>query len=531
MGATLTIFIVQKPEVARFVGDFQISRAENSADPSPEEQGYVDAVTAALGKLAKQEADDVETGYPEELLESRRSSRGATAHALLQDVHDFLDGNNPKGDQTVVNQTMINQEANVPRFCATADPKITFEKAFEIVPVRNYVPQNQDEQAFVDAVRAALKELADDRASDRSPDAPPGLSQTVLIERSKLRDMLGQWLFQQVNGLWTSKLPVKAIVEQVLLKRGKYEERRERLSRRLFNVTLPPLDDRKRQDISISLVSGLPTPNDKPSDAKLALYIQINKTMTVIRAVCDRIGEHSDVLVANVQSGKSRWDWIKPFRLKPSEVLDSDALYKDFIIKLHGIAVVGLEREFTELAQASLVELRNEFFVRAAARIKNIHVNKLASTALVASAATVGTYAVIKLLFLLDLSWWTKGNWADEHCNFLLAACGAAIGTWASFAVRQMQFSFDDLVMVEESALKPYMRAFFVVTLTMAACMLFWNGAVNIEIGALKTQAPTFKTSGTIALLIGLFCGLSERALATAIAGRAVAFVKSVGGN
>jgi hypothetical protein len=138
---------------------------------------------------------------------------------------------------------------------------------------------------------------------------------------------------------------------------------------------------------------------------------------------------------------------------------------------------------------------------------------------------------VIKLLFLLDLSWWTRGNWADEHCNFLLAACGAAIGTWASFAVRQMQFSFDDLVMVEESALKPYMRVFFVVTLTMAACMLFWNGAVNIEIGALKTQAPTFKTSGTIALLIGLFCGLSERALATAIAGRAVAFVKSVGGN
>jgi hypothetical protein len=121
-------------------------------------------------------------------------------------------------------------------------------------------------------------------------------------------------------------------------------------------------------------------------------------------------------------------------------------------------------------------------------------------------------------------------QWGDDHKSFLLAACGAAIGTWASFSFRQVQFAFDDLVMVEEGSLDPPMRILFVIVLTMAACLLFWNGAVNIEIGSLKTASDAFQHSGSIALLIGLFCGLSERALATAIAGRAAALVKGVAG-
>lgn len=86
-------------------------------------------------------------------------------------------------------------------------------------------------------------------------------------------------------------------------------------------------------------------------------------------------------------------------------------------------------------------------------------------------------------------------------------------------------------MMLEERASAPAMRILFVVVLAMAACLLFWNGAVNIEIGNLKTGPQSFQLAGSVAFVIGLFCGLSERALATAIAGRAAAFVKGVGGT
>ena len=76
----------------------------------------------------------------------------------------------------------------------------------------------------------------------------------------------------------------------------------------------------------------------------------------------------------------------------------------------------------------------------------------------------------------------------------------------------------------------PLVRVIFVVSLTTLACLLFWTGVMNIEIGALKTNAPVFGRSGSIAFLVGALCGLSERALATAISGRAATFVKGIGG-
>jgi hypothetical protein len=54
---------------------------------------------------------------------------------------------------------------------------------------------------------------------------------------------------------------------------------------------------------------------------------------------------------------------------------------------------------------------------------------------------------------------------------------------------------------------------------------------MNIEIGNLKTNAAEFLQRGSIAMLLGVFFGISERALATAISGRATAFVRSVGGG
>ena len=79
--------------------------------------------------------------------------------------------------------------------------------------------------------------------------------------------------------------------------------------------------------------------------------------------------------------------------------------------------------------------------------------------------------------------------------------------------------------------LDPSLRIMFVIGLTLTGCLLFWTGVINIEIGSLKTNATEFMHNGSIAMLIGVFFGISERALATAISGRAVAFVGEIGGG
>jgi hypothetical protein len=123
------------------------------------------------------------------------------------------------------------------------------------------------------------------------------------------------------------------------------------------------------------------------------------------------------------------------------------------------------------------------------------------------------------------MSWW------DAHRSFLLAAAGASLGTWASFSVRQVTLTFEQLAAPEEELLDAPLRVIFVVVLTMAACLLFWTGAINLKIGELNTEAVSFSKIGTVAILVGFFCGLSERALSSAIAGRATAFIGGIAGG
>jgi hypothetical protein len=494
-------FAVTVPASPRFEGDFRIEPAPDHS-PTSADKAYVDEVNAAVDKLHADEIDDAAAGYPAELLKARRVARKTAAAALLGDARTFVRGANAAGDMTRLKEIQTSYTSKVARFCATTPAQERFEGDFEIVSVPEYVPIGQDVVAFLEAIKAAGDELAADKRADKSP----GFSPTAIKAREAQRANVGKFLCDQVNEFWTGPLSPKAAAEQVLLMRGQYQAKRDRLGRRLFNVHLKPRDELK--DVDIRLFSGLPAPDNQPSQEKVELYVLINKTIKVIRSVCDSISERA--------------------RSKHVSSKEADALYAEFMDKLEGIAVIGLELEFTLLAKPALMELRDEFFVRAAGRIKTIHVNRLAVGAGLTSAALLVVYAIVK--FLVWNEQLSATSWAAEHGSFLLAACGAAIGTWASFAARQDKFAFDDLVMVEESQLKPMMRILFVMTLTMAACILFWHGAVNLEIGGLKTEANTFKNSGTVAFLIGLFAGLSERSLTTAITGRAAAFMKGISG-
>jgi len=111
--------------------------------------------------------------------------------------------------------------------------------------------------------------------------------------------------------------------------------------------------------------------------------------------------------------------------------------------------------------------------------------------------------------------------------NFFLVASGAAIGTWLSFSLRRVVLTFDDLALLEEDRLNPGLRVIFMVALTSVVGLLFWTGAVAVDIGGLSSD---FTVSGSRALLIGALCGIAERAVTTAVSKRAGDFAASIGG-
>jgi hypothetical protein len=195
-----------------------------------------------------------------------------------------------------------------------------------------------------------------------------------------------------------------------------------------------------------------------------------------------------------------------------------------YIRKLGGIGRVGLEGPQTALARLALTGLRNEFVAQEAGRIKNAYIQSLGVASAVTALAFIAPYILISINNITS-------NWWHVHKSFLLAGVGAAIGTWLSFSIRRVQLSFDDLAVLEEDRLDPSVRVIFVVGLTMVACLLFWTGIVNLEIGNLKTKPDTFMVLGSVAFLVGVFSGIAERALATAISGRAAAFVKGLAGG
>jgi hypothetical protein len=492
-------FVVTVPTPPRFEGDFRIEPNQNHAPTQPE-LAYVAVASAAVDRLAADNAADAAAGYPTDYLSSLQANRKIIASELKIEASKFCDGQNTTSDSARVTEILNLYTSGLPRFRATNPSSPRFDGDFDIIHLPGR-PPNADEQTFLEKVKATLDEFAADKLSESTSDFSP----YVLTTREGLRTANAKALRGRVDGFWTGKVAADVAAENVVLLRGRYQGLRDRLKRRLFNVKKIGAEPNRPGDgtnpiLKIDFLGGLPAPENSPSSDKQELYVQINKTDTVIRTVCERLGEGSG-------------------STKNHALL----LRTEFLDKLQGIAVIGLELDFTALAKLTLAELRNEFFVLEAGRIKNIYVRQLGGWA--------GGIALVLLVAYSAISLWFPGwQWGYDHRSFLLAAGGASIGTWASFSIRQVQFSFDDLVMVEESALDPPVRILFVIVLTMTACLLFWNGAVNFEIGEFKTQAVSFKNSGSVALLVGLFAGLSERALATAISGRAAAFSKGIAG-
>lgn len=505
-----------------------ISIEGNATDVTEEQKSYIAAANVLAISLQNDQAADTRAKLSEDLKKTRDAARCNIAAALQTEVSSFIvtptEPYEPK-----IKDIRNRYEAELRKFLArpAAEDDKRFEDDFAVVEKADELTKT--DQSFLDQVRKALSELADDSESDgKATDFSPGLLNARALERAEAAKAYRALVdnYQNATG--------EAAVEQLVLRRGRYLALRDRLKKRLFSVRLdlPAKADAQNKsekediepELHVGLKSGLPAPENVPSPDKLELYVQLYKTNTIMRAVYHRSQERS---VRKFSLTSRKW-----FEGRASEKASDDnarRLHIEFLKKLKNVATIGLELDFTQLAKLTLEELRIEYFMLQAGRIKKQHGQTLAWVAAGLSFFFVVSYAII--------CWvpreggpntWNFFFWT--HKNFLLAATGASIATWASFMARQVTFTFDDLVMLDESSLPAVMRVTFVIILTMAACLFFWTDALNIEIGGLKTKGDSFRDHGTIAFLIGLLCGFSERALATAITGRAAAFVRTVQG-
>ena len=196
----------------------------------------------------------------------------------------------------------------------------------------------------------------------------------------------------------------------------------------------------------------------------------------------------------------------------------------EYLQKLANIAMAGLTSpDKVRFAKLALQGFKNEFVALEADSVKNQYVRLLGRHVLVG----VGLFIIIFVaMFVVPLRF-PAATVPSPFTLFPLLAAGACIGTWLSFAIRRVILEFEDLALLEDDRLDPTSRLFFVVLLTLIVGLLIVTKMVGISIG----EVPLELNRETMAVLIGLLCGISERALAGVVKTRSEEFVGRVGGT
>ncbi|UYO43960.1 hypothetical protein KQX63_21720 [Rhodopseudomonas palustris] len=508
---------------ARFDHDFDLVPAAGVV-PTAAERDLLGQIETAVEVIsAGRKADDAARLCPA-LAEARRRWWFATAAQLREAAEHFASTQNV--DLTLERVATIDAERrrSEPDIVIESIPvaEARFAKEFRVDPRR--CPLGQPDQDYLTALNEVLDVLAADVKKEKKSDGSPRYSDAVLRERAIYREAAADELREDAINFRKGTPPV-VLASNARFINGKYRGLVDRLGGRLFAVNIK-YEKRDGKDVAVDLKigvnEGLPPPNDTPSVEKQDLYVQIDNAMTVIGAVCRQLEERTPV--------PYRVDAIAAAKQRARSLLD------EYVRKLAGIAGLGLEGPHVDLAKKALIGLKLEFAGREAGRIKNDYVRRLGAWAALFFIGFLVAYAAIRsgtcsVTMMKEHAAQCPSPWWNEHKTFLLAAAGASLGTWLSFAIRRLDLPFDDLALLDEHSLDPPFRIAFVVALTLMACLLFWTGALNIEIGNLKTGSESFKATGSVALVVGLFCGLSERALATAMSNRGAAFIAGLAGR
>jgi hypothetical protein len=499
---------------SRFPGYFVVNQTA-FAQLTTLEQDYLKQVRDLLNTLAEaadKDQDSLGENFPKMM--AHKAARENAASRLRWDVN-FVGGGSLTAEAGSGSLKSILKEyhgrieqVDRPKLQIDDRPDARFLGDFLIkVSDDSQEASNRDLHIYAAQLREILRQLAKDHVSDQDRN----FTESVKQQRADLRQTMANALRQDAETVSKGLVSALAAANNASSSKGRYIRDLELASGTLFKISILG-EDQNVTGVKLDVNRDLMPPNNVASPEKQALYTAILAAQTVIKTVCHRI-----------ESGEDKTLCGRLFGAQQIATAGERAklLRNTYLTKLAEIAKHGLEGPHTALAQLALTSMRNEFVAHEGPRIKNSYVCRLGLACGIAAG-------IFLLAYTLIATGWVEREFWKIHKPFFLAGTGAAIGTWLSFSIREVELSFDRLGVVEADLLDPAFRVLFVVALTIAACLLFWTGVMNIEIGNLKTTPGSFGQAGSIALLVGVFCGLSERALATSISGRAATFVKGL---
>lgn len=204
--------------------------------------------------------------------------------------------------------------------------------------------------------------------------------------------------------------------------------------------------------------------------------------------------------------------------------------FRAYFVRLFRIAQLGMEGQnaVPAVARGVLSAVTAELIDDEAGRIKNGHLIKLGLYAIAYSTVCFVLYTTIYLFPAGGFVNGLKSMRVDPPllASFAVLLLGCFVGVWLSYAMRKSAFTLIDLTRTEEDRLAPELRLVFAGLLAMIIGLLFALGFVEVRIG--DVSFTDIKSSPMLALLVGLFCGISELALPASIGTRAQSFINSL---
>jgi hypothetical protein len=204
--------------------------------------------------------------------------------------------------------------------------------------------------------------------------------------------------------------------------------------------------------------------------------------------------------------------------------------FRIYYVRLFRIAQLGLEGDnaVPEVATGVLAAVTADLIDDEAGFIKNSHLKNLGGFVALYSIVCLSLYATVQLFSrngeVASLA--AMGMDTVMLSMLLILWVGCFIGVWLSYGIRTTSFSLADLTTRDQDRLEPHIRLLFAGLLSMIIGLLCALGFIKVEIG--NIEITNIMNNPMQALILGLFCGISELALPSSIGTRAHNLVASL---
>jgi len=188
-----------------------------------------------------------------------------------------------------------------------------------------------------------------------------------------------------------------------------------------------------------------------------------------------------------------------------------DDIKTKYFRKLLSLAQAGLVGETAQpnLALKSLDKLKAEMILVEGQRIKNDYMRKLG-----------GKAAILCILAFMSYLFCQYCKILQPFSMYSLAFIGALLGTWISFGARKFNITFEQLSLLEEDMMEPWIRLLYIGICSIVFMLFLNTQIVTISVGGISTT--TIKESQEIQLSVGVLCGLIESKIGINIYQKAV---------